>query len=245
MSPFRLGRIVLAGVVFAAACRESTGPGTTVVPGAITWIEWPAAVTSNQPVSLRVSGYEPCPYTEVFGVVVEGTDVRVSAQAHVPKDSWRCLDSGSGAGYDTLLTLPTLSAAPGGLPTRFNIWATVAETDFSAHYYANGHERMIGQFTLQFSAPDTSTRFAGIVTLTVDTLGCWRARPWSAWPQPRWVFAKSLSLVPDRASWQAFLSGSIVTVDPPVCGNTVAIDPAALEVDLTPNPYLATAPSRP
>lgn len=245
MSPFRLGRIVLAGMVVTAACRESAGPGTTVVPGAITWIEWPAAVASSQAVSFRVSGYEPCPYTEVFGVVVKGTDVHLTAEAHMRTDTG-CAESGTGAGYDTLLTLPTLAAGPGGLPTRFNTWATVARTDYYPGYrYQSGYERVIGWFTLQFSAPDTATRFAGNVTLTVDSLGCWRAMPWSAWPQPRWVFAKSLSLVPDRVWWQAFLSGSMVAVDPPVCGNTVAVVPAALEVDLAPNPYLFPTPSRP
>jgi len=233
MRSFRWGSIAFA-VIVAAACRESTAPKTSIYP--ISWVEWPTAVVPGEAVVLRVSAPFRCGLRISYDLYVSGNNVHVSAISRGAGLS--CPELGNtGAGYDTLLTLPALSAGPGGLPTVFNVWATVS-SGFST---GGASDKMIGQFTLQFSSPDTTPRFAGNVILTVDSLGCWRAIPASEWPEPRWVFAKPLSLVPDRSSWQAFLYGHMVAVSPPVCGNSVAIEPSDLEVDLSSNPLAVAA----
>jgi hypothetical protein len=222
--------IALMSLLLAAACREGTGPH--LVPGSVSWIEWPTAVTVSQPGSIRASGYAECPYDLVFGVSLTGTALRVTADGRQRSNTLCPLLSGSGAGYDTLLPLPRLGEGVSQLPYRYSIWAPVAV--FGGVERPN--ERMVGTIELR-AVPDTATMFAGVVRLFLDSLRCWRAMPYSAHPMPRWSFAKPLLLDTVVAGRNAFLSGLLVQVSPPVCGDSQAIDPLALEVDIAPSPF--------
>lgn len=222
--------IALMSLLLAAACSEGTGP--QVVPGSVSWIEWPTAVTASQPGSLRVSGYAECPYDLVFGVSLTGTALRVRAEGRQRSNTMCLLLSGSGAGYDTLLPLPRLGEGVSQLPYRYSIWAPVAV--FGGVERPN--ERMVGTLELR-AVPDTATMFAGVIRLFLDSLRCWRAMPYSAPPMPRWSFAKPVLLDTVVAGRNAFLSGLLVQVSPPVCGDSQAIDPLALEVDIAPSPF--------
>jgi hypothetical protein len=217
---------VLAGVVLAAACKESTGPGTTVVPGVITWIEWPTAVTGSQAESLRVSTVERCGFRMVYGVALQGTEVHVTAQARSRTDIVCLQDGGSGAGHDTVLALPQLGA---GSP--YTIWAPVPGPTYGS--FGRPTERMLGYIQV-VSAPDPSIQFAGIVSLALDSLGCWRARPLSAPPVPQWAFAKAPALTPESVGRRAFLVGQFVAESPAACGDARGISAWTLEVDATP-----------
>jgi hypothetical protein len=230
MGPFRLGRIVLAGMVVAAACRESTGPGMTVVPGAITWIEWPAAVSLGQVASVRVSSIEWCGYQTVYGVAVRGTEVHVTAEARARSDMVCLQGGGSGAGFDTVLALPQLGTGGSGSFVPYMLWAPVPGPAYGG--FGRPTERMLGY--VEAGGTDTSTHFAGIVSLALDSLGCWRAQPLSAPPIPRWAFARPLALAPASAGRRAFLVGRFVAESPAACGDARAIAPLTLEVDATP-----------
>jgi hypothetical protein len=230
MSPCRLGRIVLAGAVFAVACRESTGPGTTVVPGAITWIEWPAAVTASHPESLRISGFLQCPYVGVWRAAINGTEVHIAAWGH--ERDIVCLDSGTGSGYDTLLVLPRLTGGPVGTQS-YSLWVPVTAATVAWRFDGNTVERKVGTFDLR-AVPDTTTDMAGWVMVTQDSLGCWRARPLSAWPSTPLALAAAPNLVPAPWGQWAYLAGHLVPGSPAPCGDVRSISASTLQVDAIP-----------
>ncbi len=223
MRPVTSG-LVPALLVFAA-CREATGP--RVAPATITWLEWPAAVTVGQTAGLKPSGSAPCPYKVVFGLTFDGHVLRVTAEGRAYQDR-PCPDGGSSAGYDTLLAIPALPPAPLG-DNEIPIWAAVADP---SGYYESA-VRHVGLIAVSGVA-DTTVRFAGAIYLSSDSAGCWHAMPYSASPQPSWVFAKPIPLVPEALGRQAYLAGRLVAVSPPVCGASQAIDVFELEVNATP-----------
>jgi hypothetical protein len=229
MRPLHLA--LMTGALAAAGCSgEPTG--VLVVPAFVTWVEWPAAVTATQPGSLRVSGYTQCPYRVAFHVSVSGTDIRLVAEGRDPLPDVACIalqaaDAG-GAGYDTLLPLPRLTAPPSGLPAWFLLSAPMA--GLSA--WPAG-DQVVGGIELQATA-DTATQFAGRALVFGDSAGCWWMRPWSRAPTPLWVFTKPVRLVPQPYSYSAFVSGRIVPANPPICGESSAVHATRLEVDATP-----------
>ena len=211
----RLCRIALPCVVAVAACRESTGPGRPPYQPAVYWIEWTAGLTATQVESLRVSGYVPCPYEAVWDATVSAGQVLVSGRAYDRKIA--CLNSGSGAGYDTVLVLP---------PSRngYQVFAPMADPiswDPTA--------RLVGYIDV-WILPDTTTRFAGIATLRQDSLGCWRAQPWSRWPSPRLALAQPPPLAPTLQQFSAYVAGQLVPGSPPGCGDAVALSASTLEI---------------
>ena len=215
-------QISLMSLVVAAACKESTAPSTYAPQAAVYWIEWTATVTPSQAESLRVSGGGVSCASVVWDATVSGTQVEVTAQVHnlnVP-----CLNSGTGAGFDTVLVLPRLQSQ------SYSLFAPMADV-----ISLSPTERFVGYFDVG-GPPDTTTHFAGIVTLNLDALGCWRAQPWSASPAPRLAFAQAPPLgAPSSGRW-AFLIGQLVAGSPPACGDARAISASTLEVDVTPTP---------
>lgn len=228
----RLHQIALAGVVLAAACRESTGPGTTVVPGVITWIEWPAEVRSTDTDSIRISALAPCGSKPEYSVSVVGKAVHVTLQERQLNLGCPELMSGTGAGYDTVLALPRLGV---GIEAQHPVYAISAPLPSGPSYFdlSLPAERTLG-FISVVSAPDTTTSFAGLTSLTLDSSGCWRVQPWSEGFRPRWALAAPPDLTPDWSGRPALLIGQFVPGSPAACGDARSVQPATLEVDATP-----------
>jgi hypothetical protein len=228
--------VLVSALLAVAGCGESTGP--RVAPAVIGWLEWPAAVTVSTPGSLRVSGSAECPYHAVFGVRLTGGVLHVSAEGRNPDKLSSCQvladgSASSAAGTDTVLALPALPPAPVG-DNAVPIWAAVASAP--AYGATPVVERLVGHITVTATA-DVTPHVAGSVFLFSDTTGCWRVVPLSAQPQPRWVFAKPVPLVPgDPVARRGFLLGRLVPVNPPVCGEQQAVDVFELDVDATPYP---------
>lgn len=227
----RVHPIAAAALLIAAGCaNEITGIET--VPAYVNWIEWPTAVSASQPGSLRVSGIASVrcgSFRVVFGVSVRGTAIHVTAHG-VGNARGICLldGGGTGAGADTVLPLPLLAPTPSGPPSTYAIFAPMMP-----FWSGAGEERSVGWLELR-STPDTAARFAGGVWLFTDSLGCVRARPYSAPPRPEWPFATPPKVVPGLWGLTGFLRGSLVDVNPPVCGQTRAIGAIELTVDATP-----------
>ena len=231
MRLLRPGELVLAAIV-AAACRESTGPGTIVRPGLVTWIEWPAEVRSTDTDSIRISASVPSCFKAEYGVVVEGRAVRVTVQARGLNLGCPELSSATGAGYDTVLALPRLGV---GIEAQFPVYTISAPLPSGPSYrdLDQPTERTLGFISVLY-APDTTTDFAGAAWLTVDSNGCWRAQPWSEGPRPRWALSASPSLTPDWSGRPALLIGQFVPGSPAACGDAQSVQPVTLEVDATP-----------
>ena len=229
MRPFRLSRIVFAGIA-AAACRESTGPAATLVPAAVNWIEWPAAVTASQAESLRISGYLQCPYEGAWRATISGTDVHIAAWGH--KRNVDCLDSGSGSGYDAVLVLPRRTGDPLGTQS-YSLWVPVTAATVAFQFDGATVERMVGTIEVR-AVPDTTTDMAGCVVVTEDSLRCWRARPLSAPPSTPLALATAPDLVPGPWGQWAYLMGHLVPGSPASCGDARSISASTLEVDATP-----------
>lgn len=244
----RSRRVVLAiGMLLAAACvPEPTA--VRIVPATVLWLEWPKAVTLAQPGALRVTGYAPCGFRAVFGVTVSGSEIRVNAEGHGSSDGFACpadaiiapssRAADGGAGYDTLLPLPGLTAPSQALPAYFRVWAPMQGPGLWA-----ADDRSVGTVELR-ATTDTATQFAGGAYLTTDTAGCWRMRPWSRYPVPQWVFSKPVPLTPRWASYYAYVTGYFVRADPPICGDSIAARATRLEVDVTPPLAASLSPSR-
>jgi len=219
----RLTAVLVAAVLAAGCVEEPTGPDA--VPGYITWVEWPTAVTTSQPGALRVSGSVPCGYRVWYRVSVDSSGIHLAAEGRDPVNAV-CPASPVSGSLDTLLPLPRLDPPSYGLPAAFGIWAPVWTSG-----YSGSTERLVGSISLQATA-DTTTKFAGHVLLYADSADCWRARPYSSFRYPGWVFAKPVPL--QGGTYQGYLSGWLVAVYPPICGDTVAIHARTLEVDATP-----------
>ena len=217
----RPGILVLVAAL-SMACSEATGPST--LPGGILWVEWPTAVSTTQSGSIRVSGAPECPQYTVFGVSIRGSELHVTATVDFSRG---CISRG-----DTLLPLPALTPPASGLPARFTIRAPVM--DFTNVGPFTTSDRLLGQVELR-AAPDPATLFAGLIFLYRDDLGCWRAIP-SRSSRPTWTFAQPLPLGAESSGRVAFLRGRLIPVTPPVCGDALAIDVFALELDATPRP---------
>jgi len=223
--------VALVGAALAAGCvKEPTA--VDVVPGYVTWVEWPTAVTTSQPGALRVSGFASCGYRVSFHVAVDSSGIHVVAEGRGPT-SGICPDHRDNYSADTLLPLPRLGPPSTGPSTDLAIWAPV-----SAYAYSPHAERLLGSISLRATA-DTATKFAGRVTLYTDSAGCWRAHPYSALRWDRsWVFAKPVPLT--GGYYSGYLSGYLAAVAPPICGEAMAIRAYTLEVNATP-PWAARA----
>lgn len=224
----RLRALVPVGAI---VCGSACGDPTKVDVGAavVTWIEWPAGVTPSQPGALRISGYAQCPYRAVFSVAVDQARVVIAAEGR-SRGSPICAQDGSGAGYDTLLPLPKISL-PDGFPIV--LYVVVPMSDGRNFYAPETAPRNVGSMYVA-RTPDTTTRLAGRVVLRADTSGCWRAMPFSASPRPEFAFTKPVPLTPGTLARAGFVSGSLVTASPPICGQVLAINATELTVDATP-----------
>lgn len=208
-----------------------------VVPGYVTWVEWPTAVTATQRGALRVSGYAQCPYRVVFSASVSGTEIRLSAEGRDP-GNWACVGpnaAGSSASsnssnlayYDTLLPLPRLTPPSSGL-SWFQVWAPMEGPGW---WHAG--DQLVGGIDLRATA-DTATQFTGRAWVSSDSSGCWRMRPWSRTPAPQWLFTKPVPLAPRTYAYYGYVSGRFVAANPPICGDSIAVQATRLEVDVTP-----------
>jgi hypothetical protein len=104
--------------------------------------------------------------------------------------------------------------------------------DFSGVGPFSTNDRVLGELELRVT-PDTTTQFAGIAFVYYDSLGCWRAIPQRS-GKPILTFARPLPLVPESSGRVAYLRGRMVPVTPGVCGDTLAIEVVALEIDARP-----------
>jgi hypothetical protein len=213
--------LVAAPALSMACTGEVTEPRTS--PGGLLWVEWPTAVPTALPGTIRVSGAPECPQYTTFDVSDSGSRLQVTATVDFSR--------GCTSRTDTILSLPHLTTPSSGLPARFTISGPVVDFTSAGPFATN--ERLLGQMELR-TTPDTATLFAGIVFIYSDRLGCWRAIPSSS-SRPTWTFAKPLPLGPESSGRAAFLRGRLVPVAPPVCGDTLAIDVFALEIDATPH----------
>ena len=231
----RSGGLVLAAGMLAAAGCAGEVTGVASVPAYVTWMEWPTAVTAARPGALRLSGYAVCPYHLTFGITVSGTEIHVDAVGLRTAEYGICMDLhvaggdvGSGAGYDTLLPLPRLTPPASGLPARFQISAPMMGP-------ASGplQDEIIGGMDLR-TTEDTATQFAGSALIVGDSAGCWRLTPFARNPIPHWVFAKPPRLASGTNSYYGYVIGRFVPANPPICGDSIAVQATRIEVDVTP-----------
>jgi len=213
-----------------------------VVPAAVTWLEWPTAVTPDQPGTLKISGHSQCGFRTVFGVSVSGREIRVTAEGHRGSDGYACpadaivagaaLEAMS-AGYDTLLPLPPLERPHGEIIT-YTLKAPMGEA------WSGISPHAVGWLESRMSI-DTTTRFAGRAFVHGDSTGCWWLQPSSRWPVSRWALMGPVPLAARQSWYSATIRGIFVEVNPPLCGESVAARAFQLEVDVTP---WAFAPTR-
>jgi hypothetical protein len=232
----RMRRWVSAWVLLAVACVPEPTQ-VVVVPGVVTWLEWPTAVTPDQPGILKISGYSQCGFRTVFGVSVSGREIRVTALGHATSGPYACVGPADAivagaapgampAGYDTLLSLPALER-PHGEVITYTMKAPMGEA------WSGVSPHSVGWIESRMSV-DTTPRFAGRAFVYADSTGCWWLRPSSRWPAPRWALKGPVPLVPRESWYSASIRGILVEVSPPLCGEPVAARAFQLEVDVTP-----------
>ncbi len=217
----RLPSTSIAAVVLVAACqREITRPHT--LPGGVEWVEWPVAVSIDQPGTILVRVAPECPQYTAPGVAVNGSAIHVTSTVDFSRD---CATP-----PPTVLALPVLASPSGAMPATFTIHAPVVDLTYVGPFTT--YDRVLGEIELRTS-PDTTRLFAGVAFVYRDSVGCWRAIPQRS-PQPRWTFAKPLPLAPETTGRVAFLRGRLIPAAPPVCGDSLVVDVLALEVSAAP-----------
>ncbi len=212
----------MVAALLAAGCdSEATGP--TAAAGGVLWVEWPTTVSPMQPGAIRVSVAPQCPQYTDAGVSVTGSRLDVTATVDFTRT---CISRG-----DILILLPPVRLQPSTTTDTITIWAPVLDFSYVGPFTTN--ERFLGSLEVS-GTPDTATLFAGLILVFRDSVGCWRGIPSSS-SRPTWTFAKSPPLGPESSGHLAFIRGRLVPVTPPVCGDTLAIDAFALEIDATPH----------
>ena len=221
--------VCITASVLAAACADS--PTEPLPELGISWLEWPAAVTPFQQAEVHITANSDCFYHPVFRAELRDNEVRITAQT--VRDDQGCLErsSGSGAGYDTVVTLPRLSGVSG--ERLIAIRAPMSANFFFRSGRVDPVVRAVGNILVGI-APDTTTKVAGFIQMFADSAAaCWLARPFSRQPQPELAFARSVPLQPVGYRL-GYVTGSLVRASPAICGQPLAIDPTELTVDATP-----------
>jgi len=216
---------VSAGVLGLAACADAN-PVTplTDVPVAISWMEWPAAVTPVAPGAIRLrGGHSLCGTFELGVEQSSATHVSVTAVEHIPAGA---VCPAVIALFDTVIPLPVLAPQTAGPTTSFIV-------DAEAYSLTSGIQRRPFGAIMLAQAPDTARQAGGRVHLLSDSLGCsWmRSELLTAADVPQ-VLSSDVTL---GAQWvPAFVTGFFAEAFSPRCGHTRVFQVTAAEVELTP-----------
>lgn len=220
--------IPLLALLVAGCAREATGPSATF-QASITWLEWPAGVTTAAPGSIRVIGPDNHCGGIALGVAAREQRLTVSAEFLVsPPCRYLSIAAIVATNYDTLLPLPVLAVPPENLPAYYVVEAPVADRRFGDIL-----TRSLGFLQLG-AASDTTILVAGWATLVADSAGCaWaRAEAWGLSRPPLYVVANPPEL--GRATQAAaFIGGRFVPASPARCGQEKVIHLDFAEVDAT------------
>jgi hypothetical protein len=220
--------IPLLALLAAGCANETTGP-SSVAQGSVTWLEWPASVTTAAPGRIRVVGPDNNCGGVALGVSARPQRLTVSAEFFdSPPCRYLALDGVVATSYDTILPLPALSAPPEGLPAYYVVEAPIADRRFG-----DVLTHSLGFLQLG-TAPDTTTLVAGRATLIADSAGCAWVRPeaWGLSRPPLSVVANPPGLG-SATQESAFIGGRFVPASPARCGQGSVLHLDFAEVDAT------------
>ncbi len=211
----------------AVACaNETTGPRTSAAV-AVSWMEWPAAVTAVAPGTVRVIGTRSLCGTFQLTVVQSGpSNVGVNALEWRPDPPTPCIERSILAIYDTVVALPRLVTPTG--PTGFFAFDALAWSPVGGLA-----RRGFGTITLGLQ-PSAELRAGGRAYLLSDSLGCsWMRREITGPADAgQVVLSSDVALGP---TWvPAFVTGFYATSFSPHCGQTRVFQITTMEVELTP-----------
>jgi hypothetical protein len=204
-----------------AGCADPAAPGSdAVVP--VSWMEWPGAVTADQPGSIRITGFHGICGT--FRV-----EVRQSAPSTISVDAALHFTTASPQAcpativiFDTILPLPRLSVPAGG-NNAFAVDAPVFDQAGTIF------RRPFGYLSFSTNQPDATLHAGGQAFVLPDSVGCSWIRPQVPFNEPPHVLSTDVALAPNV--WHgAFAVGMYAPALPPRCGQNPLFQAATLEV---------------
>jgi hypothetical protein len=205
----------------AAACSDMNGPSGSDVHLAVSWMEWPGAVTADQPGSVRILGYRGLCGAFQLSVTQSGpSSVSVAAVEHFAGDPVLC--PSVAVLFDTVVPLPRL-VSPVGPSAPFDV---DAETVNPLGVLTR---RSFGVVQLSSNQPDATLHVGGQAVVLADSLGCSWLRPALPPNAPSYVLSGNVTL--GTTSWMtAFAGGSLVPVSSLHCGQHTLLQLVVLEV---------------
>jgi len=214
-----------AALLLAACTDDGSRPGATV-PLAVSWMEWPTAVTAQTHGTIRVVGYHGVCGTLALEVAQSGpSSVSVAATEHFDSDPPPPCLAIIGI-LDTVLPLPRL-VTPTGPTGLFTIDAPVVDP------LGGTGRRIFGFVALTDQQFNDAVQLGGRALVKADSLGCSWARadiPDIAGP---YVLSSDLNL-PDHNWFSAFVSGEFSAALSPRCGQDPLLQLRLVEVDAGP-----------
>ena len=220
-------RWLAATAVLAACAEEGAGPGTDA-PIAVSWMEWPAAVTATEHGSIRILALYGACGELVLTVEQSGpSSVSVAASEHFDSDPPAPCPAVVVI-LDSLVPLPRL-VSPTGPTGSFTIDAPVADP------LGGITRRVFGFVTLTDQQPDATLQVGGRAAVIADSLGCSWARPDLPGLPGFGPFVLSSDIALGDNAWHgAFISGAFMPALSPRCGQDPLLQLRLLEVDAGP-----------
>ena len=221
-------------IVLVTACSDPAGTGGSSLPVAVSWMEWPAAVTAGQPGHIRVIGYRGiCGEFRLSAVQSGAATVSVNAEEHFAGEPVLC--PSVALIFDTLVPLPVLVTSPAGSAGSFTVDGPAIDP------LGGVVRRSFGFVSFSNQQPDATIQAGGSAFVLADSLGCSWAESQVAKFQGSVVspasgpHVLSIHLVLGTTTRQSsFISGSFVPAIPPKCGQSSALQLRLLEVQSQP-----------
>lgn len=215
----------LVCLLVLGGCAEPSGP--VELPGAIYWIEWPAAVVETNPGSVRVIFFRDGCSDDRLLATANYPDLTVELLGK-PRYDPCPLRAQPGTipvrPVDTTFALPRLTLL-GNMTTSYGMRATIPDLRT-----AESALRTVGAIQVSVAA-DTTRYVAGLATLEVDSVGCTVVRAGFGGgtsygvvnPPPLGGMTRS-----------AFVGGHVVVSGPAACGQRRVIQLDFANVALVP-----------
>ena len=185
-------------------------------------MEWPGAVTLDQPGTVRIAGFHGACGTFQLSVTQSGpTTISVDAVMHFDTPQPE-LCPASIAIFDTTLPLPRLTQTPGGSNNNIVLNAPVNDG-------VTIDRRSFGYLALSSNQPDATLHAGGQVFVLPDSAGCSWLRPQVPPNEMPHVLSSDITL--GSNTWHAaFASGMFAPALSPRCGQDPLFQAQVLEV---------------
>ena len=204
-----------------AGCADPAAPGSDSVV-AVSWMEWPGAVTADQPGSIRVTGFHGICGTFHIGVSQSAANtISVDAGEHFDTPSpVPCPDAI--AIFDTVLALPRLTLPAGG-NNAFVVDGVVFDPT------GTPFRRPFGFLSLSTNQPDATVHAGGQAFVLPDSLGCSWIRPQVPFSTSPHVLSSDLAI--SANFWHAaFATGMFAPALSPRCGQDPLYQATTMEL---------------